>query len=80
MVIYMNRIPTHKKDSAEDASGTISTLCVFCLAILLSDYCADAVAWPWIEFTAAVVISFSIVKPLLLHDNCIKESEGSSVG
>lgn len=68
MVIYMNRIPTHEKDSAEDVRGTMRTLCVFCLAILLSDYCADAVAWPWIEFTAAVAISFSIVKPLLHHD------------
>jgi divalent metal cation (Fe/Co/Zn/Cd) transporter len=76
----MNRIPTHKKDSAEDVSGTISTLCVFCLAILLSDYCADAVAWPWIEFAVAVVISFSIVKPLLNRDKGIEETEGSSVG
>jgi hypothetical protein len=76
----MNPISKHKQDGAEDASGTITTLCVFCLAILLSDYCADAVAWPWIEFTAAVVISFSIVKPLLHHGKRIKESDGSSVG
>jgi hypothetical protein len=76
----MNRIPTHEKDSAEDVRGTMRTLCVFCLAILLSDYCADAVAWPWIEFTVAVAISFSIVKPLLHHDNRIKESESSSAG
>jgi hypothetical protein len=76
----MNRIPTYEKDSAEDVRGAMRTLCVFCLAILLSDYCADAVAWPWIEFAAAVVISFSIVKPLLRRDKGIEESEGSSVG
>ena len=63
----MNRIQTPAAGSANQVHRTMRTLCVFCLAILLSDYCAGTFAWPWIEFSAAVVISVIVVKPLL-HD------------